>query len=468
MSLQNIKKIIKDAEIKYVDFRFTDTKGKWQHLTYDVKFVDNDTLKNGVFFDGSSIAGWQDINESDMLLQPDLNSYAVDPLTPYPTLIIFCDIADPHAKKGYELDPRNTAKLAEAYLKSTKIGDVAYFGPELEFFLFDDVRFENGNYTSSYQVNSNEHPNNNNKETAEGNLAHRPKLKGGYFPVPPIDSGFDIRQEISATLEEIGLEAILNHHEVAPAQHELGFKFSHLTDVADAVQKYKYVVHNVAHAYGKTATFMPKPVYNDNGNGMHVHQSIWKNGKNIFSGNKYAGLSEQALFYIGGVIKHAKALNAILNASTNSYKRLVPGFEAPTILAYSERNRSAAIRIPCVTSANAKRIETRFPDSTANPYLAFSALLLAGLDGIQNKIHPGDADERDLYALSKTELAKKSQVADSFEIALASLDKDRKFLTASGVFTDRQLDAYLEQKNAEVIALNHRPHPIEFENYFSV
>jgi len=466
--MQKLNKIIKDNEIKFIDFRFTDPRGKWQHLTYNAAAVDKDVLTNGVLFDGSSIAGWQEIHKSDMLLKPDVNSFTIDPFTPYPTLVVFCDIYNPDTLKGYALDPRHTAVLAEEYLRETKIGDTAYFGPELEYFIFDDVKFKNGNYQSFYAVDSNEHPDNSDKKEEEGNLGHRPKLKGGYFPVPPVDSGFDIREEISVTLSEVGLTPELHHHEVAPAQHEMGIKYDTLTQIADGVQKYKYVVHNVANAYGKTATFMPKPVYGDNGSGMHTHQSIWKNGKNIFAGNKYAGLSQEALYYIGGIIKHAKALNALTNASTNSYKRLVPGYEAPTILAYSERNRSAAIRIPCVKAANAKRVEVRFPDSTANPYLAFSAMLLAGLDGIKNKINPGDADERNLYDLSEAELKKKPQVARSLQVALEELDKDRKFLTKSGVFTDAQIDAFIELKMAEVIEVNNRPHPIEFENYYSV
>jgi len=466
-TLQEFSKLVKQAEIQFVDFRFTDPKGKWQHLTYQIDSVDKDILTKGIPFDGSSIAGWQEINKSDMLLMPDLSSMCIDPFTPYPTLIISCDVHDPITLKGYHLDPRHTGVLAEQYLIDTKIGDQAFFGPELEFFLFDDVKFHNSEYNSSYSVDSDEHPSNSNKSIESGNLGHRPKQKGGYFPVPPVDSAFDIREEMVSTMKEFGLSPILHHHEVAPAQHEMGFKYNTLVNVADNVQKYKYIVHNVAHSYGKTATFMPKPVYNDNGNGMHVHQSIWKKGKNIFSGNQYAGLSETALYYIGGIIKHAKALNALTNASTNSYKRLVPGFEAPTILAYSERNRSASIRIPCVNSISAKRIEVRFPDSTANPYLAFSAMLVAGIDGILNKIHPGDSDERNLYELSTSELKKQSQVSRSLNVSLDNLDKDRKFLVKSGVFTDSQIDAYISLKQKEVDDVNRRPHPIEFENYYS-
>lgn len=466
-TLPEFTKLTKQLEIQFVDFRFTDPKGKWHHLTYQIDSVNKELLTVGIPFDGSSISGWQDINQSDMLLKPDLSSMCVDPFTPYPTLIIACDIYDPITLKGYDLDPRHTGFLAEQYLIDTKLGDQAFFGPELEFFLFDDVRFQNGDYGSSYNIDSDEHPTNSNKSIDTGNLGHRPKQKGGYFPVPPIDSAFDIREEIMSTMKELGLSPILHHHEVAPAQHEMGIKYNTLVNIADNAQKYKYIVHNVAHSYGKSATFMPKPVYNDNGSGMHTHQSIWKKGKNIFAGNQYAGLSETALYYIGGIIKHAKALNALTNASTNSYKRLVPGFEAPTILAYSERNRSAAIRIPCTNNSAAKRIEVRFPDSTANPYLAFSAMLVAGIDGILNKIHPGDSDERNLYELSNSELKKQSQVSRSLQVSLENLDKDRKFLIKSGVFTDTQIDAYIKLKQQEVDDLNKRPHPIEFENYYS-
>jgi glutamine synthetase len=466
-AIEKFLKFSKEENIKFVDFRFTDSKGKWQHITHDIHNIDTATLQDGVMFDGSSIAGWQAINKSDMILKPDLASYFIDPFMTHETVVVFCDVVDPETNSGYELDPRHTAKLAEKYLQKTGIGDIAYFGPELEFFIFDNVLFENGNYGSFYEVDSIEHPNNSGREYSEGNLGHRPKQKGGYFPVPPVDSGFDLREEIVTTMREIGLDPLLHHHEVAPAQHEMGTKYNSLLIAADNIQKYKYAVHNVASAYGKSATFMPKPVYNDNGSGMHIHQSIWKNSKTLFSGGEYANLSKEALYYIGGIIKHAKALNAISNASTNSYKRLVPGFEAPTILAYSERNRSAAIRIPYATNANAKRVEVRFPDATANPYLVFAAMLMAGIDGIKNKIHPGDADERDLYELSAADLKDKQQVARSLQDALEALDKDRDFLTQGGVFTNKQIDAYINLKMQEVADLNHRPHPIEFENYYS-
>lgn len=460
-------KLVQENEAKFVDFRFTDTKGKWQHTSFNIDAVSKDTFKNGVMFDGSSIAGWQKINNSDMILLPDAETACMDPFSPYPTVIITCDVVDPATQDGYSKDPRHTAKLAEEYLVSTGIGDTAYFGPELEFFIFDDVRFKSGMFGSFYEVDSEELPKNSDKRYEIGNMGHRPKVKGGYFPVAPVDSGCDIRQEMMMAMKDFGLKAILHHHEVAAAQHEMGFEFSTLTATGDNAQKYKYLVHNIAHSYGKTATFMPKPIYGDNGSGMHVHQSIWKDGQNIFAGNGYANLSEDAIYYIGGIIKHAKALNAFTNASTNSYKRLIPGFEAPTILAYSEKNRSAAIRIPWVASQKAKRVETRFPDPTANPYLAFSALLMAGLDGIQNKIHPGDADNRDLYELDAKELKEKPQVCRSLREALENLDADRDFLTKGGVFTDEQIDAYIELKMEEVVNYEHRPHPIEFDETYS-
>ena len=466
-TIQSLAKLIKQHQIKFIDFRFTDSKGKWHHTSYHIDSVDKDVLEQGIPFDGSSISGWQNINQSDMLLKPDLTTLKIDPFAVYPTLIITCNINDPATNQGYELDPRHTASLAEQYLIDTKIGNQAFFGSELEFFIFDDVKFNDSSYSSSYIIDSNEHPINSNKNIETGNLGHRPKNKGGYFPVPPVDSAFDIRSEMVTVMKEFGLEPMLHHHEVAPAQHEIGFKFNTLVNNGDAIQQYKYIVHNIAHSYGKTATFMPKPVFNDNGSGMHTHQSIWKKGKNIFAGTTYAGLSETALFYIGGIIRHAKALNAFTNASTNSYKRLVPGFEAPTVLAYSSRNRSAAIRIPHTSSKNAKRIEVRFPDPTANPYLSSAAMLLAGIDGILNKIHPGKADERNLYDLNEQELKNKPQVARSLQVALDSLDQDREFLTTSKVFSDQQIDAYIALKQQEVDELNQRPHPIEFENYYS-
>ncbi len=466
--VEEFLKFVEEHEIEFVDFRFTDPKGKWQHTTMVTDQVDESILTDGLMFDGSSISGWKAINESDMILQPDLDSYVIDPFSSYPTVIVTCDIVEPSTGIGYERDPRSTAKRAEAYLKYSGIGDTAFFGPELEFFLFDDVRFEAGMNGCFAEVDSKESPINSGSDYEEGNMGHRPKVKGGYFPVQPVDSMNDIRSEMLLTLKEIGVVPILHHHEVAPAQNELGFKFGTLIETADNTQKYKYVVHNVAAEFGKTATFMPKPIAGDNGNGMHVHQSIWKDGEPLFAGNGYADLSETALYYIGGVIKHAKAINAFTNASTNSYKRLIPGFEAPVLLAYSARNRSASIRIPYTASSKGKRIECRFPDSTANPYFAFTAMLMAGLDGIENKIHPGDAMDKNLYDLPAEELSGIPTVSRSFRQALDSLSEDREFLKKGDVFSDDQIDAYIELKMQEIEELESTPHPIEFVNYYSV
>ena len=468
MSAKDVLALIKEHDAQFVDFRFTDPRGKWQHTTYMASKVDEGTFEDGIMFDGSSIAGWKSINESDMILMPDTSTAFMDPFTAQPTVVVTCDIVEPSSGQLYGRDPRSTAKRAEAYLKYTGIGDTAYFGPELEFFMFDSIRFEAGMFGASYQIDSEENPNNSNREYAHGNLGHRPGVKGGYFPVAPVDSAVDIRGEMLTTLKDVGIVPVLHHHEVAPSQHELGFDFSTLTYTADNVQKYKYVIHNVAHTYGKTVTFMPKPVYGDNGSGMHVHQSIWKDGKPLFAGNGYADLSETCLYYIGGIIKHAKALNAITNPSTNSYKRLVPGYEAPVLLAYSSRNRSASIRIPYVASPKAKRIETRFPDSTSNPYLAFSALLMAGLDGIENKIHPGDAMDKNLYDLPPEELKDIPTVAGSLREACEALDKDRAFLKKGDVFSDDQIDSLIALKMEEIAKWEMSPSPVEFQMYYSV
>lgn len=458
---------LEENNVEFVDFRFTDSRGKWQHTSFIASAVTEDILDNGVMFDGSSISGWKDINESDMILQPDLDSVILDPFTAHATAVVFCDVIEPATGQGYTRDPRSIAQRAENYLKMSGVGDTAFFGPELEFFLFDDVRFDvqmNGSFVSLDQEES---PANSGAEFPAGNMGHRPRVKGGYFPVAPVDSMADIRGEMLSTLTDVGLEPVLHHHEVAPAQNELGFEFSTLLKTADNVQKYKYVVHNVAHAYGKTATFMPKPIKGDNGTGMHTHQSIWKDGNPLFAGNGYADLSETCLYYIGGIIKHAKAINAFANASTNSYKRLIPGFEAPVLLAYSARNRSASIRIPYGASAKAKRIEVRFPDPTANPYLAFSAMLMAGLDGIENKIHPGEAMDKNLYDLPPEELSDVPTVAGSLREALEALDADREFLKKGDVFTDDVIDAYIALKMEEVEDFEHTPHPVEFQRYYS-
>ncbi|WP_373088956.1 type I glutamate--ammonia ligase [Sneathiella sp.] len=463
-----VLKMIKENEVEYVDLRFTDPKGKWHHLAMHVDVVDEDMFEDGIMFDGSSITGWKAINESDMTLMPDTGTAVMDPFAARPTLIVFCDILDPLSGESYERDPRSVAKKAEAYLASTGIGDTVYIGPEAEFFMFDDVKFSINSHHTFFQLGDIEAPYMSAEDIEGGNSGHRPRVKGGYFPVQPIDSGADIRSEMVSVCKEMGLSVEKHHHEVAPSQHELGMKFATLVTAADEMQKQKYVVHNVAHAYGKTVTFMPKPVSGDNGSGMHTHQSIWKGGKPVFAGSGYADLSETALFYIGGIIKHAKAINAFTNASTNSYKRLIPGFEAPVLLAYSARNRSASCRIPYSPSPNGKRVEIRFPDCTANPYLAFAAMMMAGLDGIQNKIHPGDAMDKDLYDLPPEELKDIPTVCGSFREALESLDADRDFLKKGGVFTDDMLDAYIAMKWEDIFKYEHTPHPVEFDMYYSV
>ncbi len=465
MSDEILKKI-KDENIGFVDFRFTDPRGKMQHVTFHTDMVDEDLFEDGTMFDGSSIGGWKDINESDMVLMPDPSTAKIDPFYQQDTLAIFCDILEPDTGEAYNRDPRSTAKAAQTYMKSAKVGDEVYFGPEAEFFVFDDVRWSTEQNLTSYEIDSMEGPYNSNTMYTGGNMGHRPGPKGGYFPVPPIDSAQDMRTEMLQIMDELGLRPEKHHHEVAPSQHELGMKFATLLEMGDNMQLYKYIVQNVAHAYGKTATFMPKPVWNDNGTGMHVHQSIWKDGKPLFAGDEYAGLSKQCLYYIGGIIKHARAINAFANASTNSYKRLVPGFEAPVMLAYSARNRSASIRIPWTASPNGKRLEARFPDPAGNPYLTYTALLMAGLDGIKNKIDPGDPMDKDLYDLPPEEAAEIPQVCGSLREALEALDSDRDFLKAGGVFDDDQIDAYIDLKMEEVHRVAMHPHPVEFDLYY--
>jgi len=461
--------LIKDNDIRWVDLRFTDTRGKEQHVSIPASYVDEDFFEDGKMFDGSSIAGWKGINESDMILMPDDSTSVIDPFTDDATVILRCDVVEPSTMQGYERDPRSVAKRAEAYLASTGLGDTAFFGPEPEFFVFDDVKYKVEMQGASYEINSEEAAWASNESFDEGNTGHRPGVKGGYFPVPPVDSLHDIRAAMCSAMEQMGLDVEVHHHEVGTAgQCEIGVRFNTLVSKADEVQILKYCVHNVAHAYGKTATFMPKPLVGDNGSGMHVHQSVSKDGVNTFAGDEYAGLSETALYYIGGIIKHARAINAFANASTNSYKRLVPGFEAPVMLAYSARNRSASIRIPYEPSPKGKRIEVRFGDPTANPYLCFAAMLMAGIDGIQNKIHPGDAADKDLYDLPPEEAAEIPTVASTLEMALAALDSDRDFLTAGGVFTNDMIDGYIALKNEEVERLNMTTHPIEFDMYYSV
>ncbi|MET0307399.1 MAG: type I glutamate--ammonia ligase [Sphingomonas sp.] len=466
-SANDVLKMVKENEVEWIDLRFTDPKGKWQHLTMVAGVIGEDELTDGLMFDGSSIEGWKAINESDMILKPDLDAVWMDPFSATPMLILVCDIVEPSTGELYARDPRSTAKRSEAYLKTLGIGDTVYVGPEAEFFMFDDVRFENSYSTSYYAIDDIELPGNSGKEYEAGNLGHRPRAKGGYFPVAPVDSAVDIRGEMVATMLEMGLPCDKHHHEVAAAQHELGLTFGTLVQTADRMQIYKYVVHQVAQAYGKTATFMPKPIKEDNGSGMHTHISIWDGKNPLFAGNGYAGLSDMCLYFIGGVIKHAKALNAFTNPSTNSYKRLVPGYEAPVLLAYSSRNRSASCRIPYGAGSKAKRVEFRFPDALANPYLCYAALLMAGLDGIQNKIHPGEPMDKNLYDLPPAELAEVPTVCGSLREALDSLEADMDFLLKGDVFTKDQIEAYVEIKRADVARWEMTPSPVEYDMYYS-
>jgi len=465
----DVLKMIKDNEVKFVDFRFADTRGKEQHVSVPTKQFTMDKFESGHAFDGSSIAGWKGIQASDMLLMPDAGTAYIDPFMDETTLNIMCDVVEPTDGKGYERDPRSLAKRAEAYLKSTGLGDTAYFGPEPEFFIFDAVEWSVDMSGSYCKVFSNEAAWSSAEKFEGGNMGHRPGVKGGYFPVPPVDQLQDVRSAMCLALEQMGVEVEVHHHEVANAgQCEIGTRFETLVKRADWTQMLKYAVLNTAHAYGKTATFMPKPIVGDNGSGMHVHQSVWKDGKNLFAGDGYSGLSEFALYYIGGIIKHARALNAITNPGTNSYKRLVPGFEAPVKLAYSARNRSASIRVPYVPNPKGRRIEVRFPDPTANPYLAFSAMLMAGLDGVQNKIHPGDPADKNLYDLPPEEDAKIPTVCSSLDMALDYLDRDREFLTRGGVFTNDMIDAYIALKMEEVTRFRMTTHPVEYDMYYSL
>ncbi len=467
MSKTDMLKTMKDEEVEYVDIRFTDTRGKLQHVTVIADEVDEDFLDEGFMFDGSSIAGWKSIDQSDMKLMPDPASAYIDPFYAEKTLAVHCTVYEPDTMERYDRDPRGTARNAEDYLKASGIGDTAYMGPEAEFFLFDDVRYAVTMNKVSYQVDAADGAWNTDTEFATGNSGHRPGVKGGYFPVNPVDDAQDLRSEMLSTMKRMGMKVDKHHHEVASCQHELGLIFGTLTDQADQLQKYKYVIQNVAHAYGKSATFMPKPIAGDNGTGMHVNMSIWKDGKPIFAGDKYADLSDEALWYIGGILKHAKALNAFTNPTTNSYKRLIPGFEAPVLRAYSARNRSGCVRIPWAESPKAKRVEARFPDPAANPYLAFAALLMAGLDGIKNKVHPGEAMDKDLYDLPPEELAEIPTVCHSLREALDELEKDHDFLLAGDVFTRSQIEGYMALKWDEIYAYEHTPHPMEFKLYYS-
>ena len=467
-AVSKVMEMIKEHSVEYVDFRFTDPKGKWQHTAQHVSTVDEDNFVDGIMFDGSSIAGWKAINESDMILMPDAETATMDPFSAKPQLILICDIIEPSTGQFYARDPRATAKLAEAYVASSGVGDTVLVGAEAEFFIFDSVKFGTGGNFGTYQLDSIEGPGSSLKDYPEGNMGHRPGVKGGYFPVAPVDGDADLRAEMLSTMIEMGLPGEKHHHEVAQSQHELGTRFGKLTTMADQMQIYKYCVHNVAHSYGKTATFMPKPIYGDNGSGMHTHLSIWKEGKPMFAGNGYADLSEMCIYAIGGIIKHAKAVNAFTNPSTNSYKRLIPGFEAPVLLAYSARNRSASCRIPYTTSPKAKRVEVRFPDPSANPYLAYAALTMAAMDGIKNKIHPGDPMDKDLYDLPPEELKGIPTVCGSLREALGALAADHDFLLEGGVFSKDQIESYIELKWADVYRFEHTPHPVEFEMYYSV
>jgi glutamine synthetase len=466
MNANQVLAQIKEKDVKYVDLRFTDPRGQMQHVTFDLSLIDEEALTDGLMFDGSSIAGWKAINESDMKLRPDLTTAYIDPFYQQTTMFLFCDVVNPDAGDPYNRDPRSIAKKAMAYVQSSGVGDTVFFGPEAEFFVFDDVRWTTEPHDTSYVFQSTELPANTGTVYPEGNMGHRPVTKGGYFPVNPIDSAQDLRSEMLSVMGELGLEPEKHHHEVAPAQHELGLKFAELVTMADRMQLYKYVIHNVAAAYGKTATFMAKPYFGDNGSGMHCHQSIWKGGKPLFAGDGYAGLSDMCLYYIGGIIKHAKAINAFSNSTTNSYKRLVPGYEAPVKLAYSARNRSASVRIPWVASPKGKRIEVRFPDPMGNPYLTFVAMLMAGLDGIENKIHPGEPLDKNLYDLPPREQKRVPEVCGSLREALDNLDRDRAFLTKGGVMDDDFIDSYIELKQEEVARLQLHPHPVEFDMYY--
>jgi glutamine synthetase len=464
---KNVMKMIKDNDVKYVDFRFTDPRGKWQHVTTDITTVDEDTFAEGIMFDGSSIAGWKAIHESDMQLMPDPESACIDPFFAETTLVLVCDTLEPLTGEPYNRDPRSICRKAAGLVRSMGIGDTVFFGPEAEFFIFDDVKYSATPYNVGYKVDSVEFPTNSDTEYEGGNLGHHIGFKKGYFPVPPLDTAQDMRSEMLAAMARMGVGVEKHHHEVGSAQHELGMKFAPMVRMADQMQIYKYCIQQVAQVYGKTATFMPKPIYGDNGSGMHCHQSIWKGGKPLFAGNKYADLSDTCLQYIAGILKHARAINAFTNPTTNSYKRLVPGFEAPVLLAYSARNRSASCRIPYTSNPKAKRVEVRFPDPLANPYLGFAAMLMAGLDGIKNKMDPGEAMDKDLYDLPPKELAQIPTVCGSLRQALESLKADHGFLLAGGVFDEDFIDAYIDLKMTEVIRFEHTPHPVEFDMYYS-
>ncbi|MFI5306832.1 MAG: type I glutamate--ammonia ligase [Polyangiales bacterium] len=469
MDAKQVLKLAKENNVVMVDFRFTDWPGTWQHCSFPIENIDESVFEDGLGFDGSSIRGWQAINESDMLMVPDPTSAFIDPFFKHPTLVLIADIQDPLTRKPYSRDPRFIASKAEAYLKQTGLADTAYIGPEAEFFIFNSARFKTGSNEGYYHIDSAEGVWNTGKDEAGGNLAYRPRSKEGYFPTPPTDRQQDVRAEMALTMIKLGIAIEAQHHEVATAgQAEIDMRFQSLKRMADQLMTYKYVVKQVAIKNGLTATFMPKPLFGDNGSGMHVHQSLWKGGKPLFAGDGYAGLSQMALHYIGGVLKHARAIAAFTNPTTNSYKRLTPGYEAPVNLALSSRNRSASCRIPMYSnSPKAKRVEVRFPDPSCNPYLAFSAMLMAGLDGIQNKIDPGAPLDKNIYHLSPEELAKVPSMPSSLDEALDCLRKDHDFLLKGDVFTEDALQTWISYKQeAEVDAMRLRPHPHEFELYF--
>lgn len=468
MDKENLFRLIKEYNAKFLDLRFTDTRGQEQHITIPVGAANDNFIEFGKMIDGSSFKGWKKIHQSDLAVVPDLDSIHFDPFYQESTLFIRCNIVDPKTLNGYSRDPRTIAQKAEKFLQQTGIADEVLFGPEPEFFIFDDVQWENSMSGCFYKIDSEEAQWNSGKPLAGGNIGHRPRIKGGYFPVPPVDSSQDIRASICNILESLGIEVEAHHHEVATAnQCEVAIKYNSLTNKADEMQILKYVVRNVAHNYGKTATFMPKPIVGDNGSGMHCHQSLAKDGVNLFAGDSYAGLSELALYYIGGIIKHARSLNAFTNPATNSYKRLIPGYEAPVVLAYSSCNRSAAIRIPHVNIEKARRIEVRFPDAVCNPYLAFSAMMLAGLDGIKNKIHPGEPLDKDLYEISTKEMVNIPTVARSLDEAINHLEQDHEYLLQGDVFNTDFIDSYAQLKRQEVNQLRSLVHPFEFELYYS-
>jgi len=469
MSVENVKKLIAENDIEFIDLRFADMLGKQHHVTYPVRAADDALFEDGKMFDGSSISGWKGINESDMILLPDASTATVDPFSADPTLILTCDVLEPATMQAYGRCPRGIARRAEQFLKSTGVADQAFFGPEPEFFVFDSIRWGNDMSGSFYEIGSEEAPWSSKAKMDGANPGHRPSVKGGYFPVSPVDSLNDLRAEMCKVLESIGIETEVHHHEVAgPGQCEIGTKFNSLVKKADELLMTKYVIKNVAHRNGKTATFMPKPVVGDNGSGMHVHQSLAKGGTNLFTGDGYGGLSQLALWYIGGIFKHARAINAFSNATTNSYKRLVPGFEAPVLLAYSARNRSASCRIPWVSNPKARRIEIRFGDPVNSGYLTFAAMMMAGLDGILNKIDPGAPMDKDLYDLPPEEEKDIATVASSLDRALEALDQDRDFLTAGDVFSDDFIDGYIALKMQEVTAFRAATHPLEYQMYYSI